>query len=97
MNQQQQAQYERLLRSKRLLPYLLLESGPTESPCAVHQANFGIVLHVEHPFWTSAGFRQYHGCKCRFRGLTYREVKELDARGGVTWEPAPLGKPRGAP
>ena len=44
-------QWDRIQRTKRALPYLVYQLGPSERHRIDHQAKEGLVLPVDHPFW----------------------------------------------
>lgn len=69
-------QWQRIERTKRALPYLLYQLGPSERHRPEHAAKAGLVLPVDDPFWASWMPPNGWGCKCRVRQITAREAGE---------------------
>ena len=77
-------QWQRIQRSKKLLPYLMYELGPSKEHRDDHVAWNGVILPVDDPFWKTHMPPNGWGCKCRVRQLTQRQVDKL---GGVSTRP----------
>lgn len=75
-------QWERIQRTKRVLPYLLRQLGPSVKHRPQHVAWAGTLLPVDDP-WIKAhpcpGAE--HGCKCRYRQIGRVEYERLKAEG----------------
>lgn len=77
-------QWDRVQRTKRALPYLVYQLGPSERHRPAHEAKAGLVLPVDDPFWRTWYPPNGWGCKCHVRQITKREA---DRRGGVSDSP----------
>lgn len=84
-------QWDRIQKGKRSLPYLRAATArdtrvrrPPDSPHSDHRAWDGIILPVDHPFWTRwwvpLGFR----CRCTIIPMTRSQLARYP--GGVTSE-----------
>lgn len=69
-------QWNRIQRTKRALPYLIYQLGPSENHRAQHEAKAGLVLPVDDPFWRKWYPPNGWGCKCHIRQITRREAEE---------------------
>ncbi|SDR07768.1 phage minor head protein [Pseudovibrio sp. Tun.PSC04-5.I4] len=76
--------WERAQRTKAALPYFVYSLGPSQRHRPDHQAQSGITLPVDDPFWdvwfTPNGWR----CKCWVRQISKTEA---DRNGGVSDPP----------
>ncbi|EAU40171.1 prophage MuSo2, F protein, putative [Fulvimarina pelagi HTCC2506] len=70
-------QWERIQRTKRALPYLLYVRSASAEPRAEHLRFVGIILPVDHPFWSTHFPPNGWGCKCSVRQITRREAEQL--------------------
>lgn len=79
-------QWERVQRTKNMLPYLVYELGPSEHhrPHHVDIANAPTILPVDHSYWDTHYPPNGFGCECRLGQITKREA---DGMGGVSAEP----------
>ena len=77
-------QWDRAQRTKRALPYLLYQLGPSEEHREEHVAWAGTLLPIDDPWWTTHMPPNGWGCKCRVRQVSRREAQR---RGGVTKRP----------
>ena len=77
-------QWQRIERSKKSLPYLRYELGPSREHRDAHVAWNGITLPVDDPFWQTHMPPNGWGCKCRVRQLTKTQVDKLN---GVSKRP----------
>ncbi|MGR3433501.1 MAG: phage head morphogenesis protein [Shimia sp.] len=77
-------QWERIQRTKRAMPYLLYQLGPSERHRPHHAAKEGTILPADDPFWEKWFPPSDWGCKCWVRQITQREA---DRRGGVSERP----------
>jgi hypothetical protein len=68
-------QWERIERTKALLPYLLYQLGPSDKHRPLHVQKEGLVLPVDDPFWAEWMPPNGWGCKCWVRQLTAREAQ----------------------
>lgn len=76
-------QWERIERTKRLLPFLEYRLGPSENHRPAHQAKQGLILPVDDPFWDEWMPPNGWGCKCWVRQITRAEAE----RRGVSEAP----------
>ena len=60
-------QWDRITRSKALLPYLVYELGPSTEHRPDHAAWAGLCLTVDDPWWRTHYPPNGWGCKCRVR------------------------------
>jgi Uncharacterized protein, homolog of phage Mu protein gp30 len=74
-------QWERIQRTKKALPYLLYVRTTAADPREEHLDWVGIILPVDHPFWTTHFPPNGWGCKCAVRQITAREAERLLATG----------------
>lgn len=74
-------QWQRIVRTRRALPYLVYELGPSERHRPAHVAMAGIIRPVDDEFWAQAMPPNGWGCKCHVRQIT---KYESDKRGGET-------------
>ena len=77
-------QWERIQRTKRALPYLLYELGPSREHRPEHVSWAGTILPADDSWWRTHYPPNGWGCKCRVRQITRREA---DRRGGPTPRP----------
>lgn len=83
-------QWERIQRSKSMLPYLLYELGPSKEHRPEHAAWAGIILPVDHVFWKTHFTPNGYGCKCRIRQVSRLEAERLLKSGNYTDQPPPV-------
>ncbi|SNS05756.1 Phage Mu protein F like protein [Humidesulfovibrio mexicanus] len=74
-------QWERIQRTKRALPFLLYELGPSREHRPEHAAWAGLMLPVDDPFWRSHYPPNGYGCKCRVRQVSRAEATRLEKSG----------------
>ena len=79
-------QWDRIQRTKQLMPFLLYELGPSRDHRPEHEAWAGTCLPVDHPFWRTAMPPNGWGCKCRVRQIARAERDRLVEAGKVTTE-----------
>ncbi len=90
-------QWERIQRTKRLLPFLLYQVGPSAVHRPEHLAWHGTLLPADDPWWQTHYTPNGIGCKCHIRQVGQREfdrfaaegvpspgIQELDERGRPT-------------
>lgn len=77
-------QWQRIQRTKRALPYLMYQLGPSEKHRPEHAAWDGLILPVDDPFWVAHYPPNGYGCKCRVIQLTRSETER---RGGPSEAP----------
>ena len=75
-------QWERVQRTRDLLPYLVYSLGPSEEHRPEHEAWAGIILPVSDPWWSTHYPPNGWGCRCRVRQVSERERGRLLAREG---------------
>ena len=78
-------QWERVQRTKRVLPYLIYSLGPSVKHRDEHVALEGTILPVDDPFWNSYYPPSGYGCKCRVRQIS---LDEAEREGGISQRPA---------
>lgn len=76
-------QWERIERTKKLLPFLEYRLGPSAEHRAAHAAKAGLILPVDDPFWDEWMPPNGWGCKCWVRQVTRAEA----TRRGVSERP----------
>lgn len=76
-------QWERIERTKKLLPFLEYRLGPSENHRPAHRAKEGLILPVDDPFWDEWMPPNGWGCKCWVRQITRAEAE----RRGVSEAP----------
>lgn len=72
---------ERVLRTKEFIPYLLLQRGPSASPCPVHGRNENLVLAADDPYWRQMPIGHHPACLCIVRQVPKREFQRLKVSG----------------
>jgi hypothetical protein len=77
--------WERIQRTKKLLPYLRYSLGPAEKHRPEHVAWDGLELLVDDPWWETHMPPNGWGCKCWVQQLTKEQV---DSTGGPDEAPA---------
>lgn len=70
-------QWDRIQRTKRALPYLTYQLGPSERHRPHHVTKEGLTLPVDDPFWSTWYPPNGWGCKCWVRQVSRREAEEL--------------------
>lgn len=87
-------QWERIQRTKALLPYLLYRLGPSREHRPEHRRWNGLILPADHPWWAVHYPPNGWGCKCHVRQISRREYQRLADSGGTLTEPPDLGPDR---
>lgn len=82
-------QWDRIQRTKRALPYLLYQLGPSERHRPHHADKEGLVLPVDDPFWLEWFTPNGWGCKCWLRQISRAEAD----RRGISQAPAVESRP----
>lgn len=77
-------QWGRIQRTKKALPYLQYNLGPSVNHRPEHEAWDGIILPVDDPWWDTHFTPNGYGCKCHIRQITKAEAEEI---GGVSERP----------
>ncbi len=77
-------QWERIARTKALLPYLEYRLGASEDHRPHHEDKAGLILPVDHPFWDEWMPPNGWGCKCWVKQIDRREAA---AKGGQSADP----------
>ena len=75
-------QWQRIQRTKKALPFLIYELGPSSEHREQHVAWHGTILPVDDPWWDTHTPMNGWGCKCRVRQISGRERERL-VRDGV--------------
>jgi uncharacterized protein with gpF-like domain len=78
-------QWQRIQRTKKLIPYLLYQLGPSERHREEHVGWAGTLLPIDDPWWDSHYPPNGYNCKCHVIQLTKSRADNL---GGVTKRPA---------
>lgn len=81
-------QWERIQRTKRALPYLQYNLGPSIEHRPEHEARAGLVLPVDDPSWDTWYPPNGWGCKCWVRALTRAEGEDLGVAEAAPESPA---------
>ena len=79
-------QWERAQRTKRALPYLLYELGPSENHRHEHEKWAGTCLPIDDPWWKTHMTPNGWGCKCGVRQVSRSEYQSLLASGKIKTE-----------
>lgn len=77
-------QWQRIQRTKKVLPFLMYALGPSERHREEHVAWAGTILPVDDPWWDEHYCPNGWGCKCHTIQLGRREVER---RGGPSERP----------
>lgn len=77
-------QWDRIERTKRVLPYLVYLLGASRKHRVEHQAKEGLVYPVDHSFWDRWFPPNGWNCKCHVRQISKAEAE----RRGISEEPA---------
>lgn len=78
-------QWGRIQRTKKALPFLQYNLGPSVNHRPEHEAWEGIILPVDDPWWDTHFTPNGYGCKCHIRQISKFETEKL---GGVSERPA---------
>lgn len=81
MNKHYASKLAQAQKTKRVFPYLTIILGPMPEPCSMHGKNKGLVLPVDHPYWTEFPMRETDDCKCSIRQISKHEYAKLKAQG----------------
>ena len=84
-------QWERAQRTKRALPFLLYQLGPSEKHRPEHVQWAGTILPVDDVWWRTHYPPNGWGCKCWVRQISRREAER---RGGRSTRPEAQPVPR---
>lgn len=76
-------QWERIERTKRVMPYLLYQLGPSREHRVEHAGWRGLLLPVDDPFWQAHMPPNGWGCKCWVRQVSQVEAAQLQQAGTV--------------
>ncbi|MDX7814420.1 hypothetical protein SJR96_05205 [Aeromonas caviae] len=83
------AQWQRIQRSKRAMPYLIYQLGPSREPC--HPQWDGVLLPVDDPWWKTHFPPNSSECKCLVRQISKYEYQKILASGKVIAKPTDDG------
>lgn len=76
-------QWDRAQRTKRALPYLIYELGPSKEHRHEHKKWAGTCLPVDDPWWQTHMTPNGWGCACGVRQISEREYQSLIVNGKV--------------
>jgi len=85
-------QWNRIQRSKEILPYLLYANGRSRQHCRDHAALAGICLPVNHRFWNTHFPPNGWGCECFVRQVSHVERERLEKAGKIRTTDPPILK-----
>lgn len=85
------AQWQRIQRSKRAMPYLLYQLGPRREACQLHLKWDGVVLPVDDPWWEQHFPPNSDGCTCGVRQVSKHEHQKILASGKAIASPTDDG------
>lgn len=74
-------QWQRIQRTKRALPFLLYQVGPSVHHREDHLAWHGTLLPADDPWWNSHMPQNGWGCKCHVRQVGRAEFERLQGEG----------------
>jgi uncharacterized protein with gpF-like domain len=77
-------QWERIQKTKRALPYLLYQLGPSEQHRMEHVKWNGVLLPADDPWWDVHMTPNGWGCKCWIRQVSQFEANKLTEGGKVS-------------
>lgn len=77
-------QWERIERTKRVMPYLLYQLGPSMEHRVDHVKWKDTLLPVDDPWWNTHATPNGWGCKCWIRQVSKFEADKLIAEGKVS-------------
>ncbi len=77
-------QWDRIDRTKRVMPYLIYQLGPAREHRAQHVSWNGICLPVDDDFWKTHFTPNGWGCHCWIRQVSNVEYTQLVDAGSVT-------------
>ena len=83
-------QWERIQKSKRVLPQLLYVRTTSSEPRKAHLAFVGLVLPVDDAFWRTHFPPNGWGCKCAVRQISAGEAKRYLSTPGYTDNPGKI-------
>ncbi|WP_153448459.1 structural protein [Vibrio algicola] len=66
-------QWDRIHRTKRVMPNLLLQRGTFILDCAIHEPDNGKVFSVDDEYWTTHPLNEDLTCNCSIRQLSRHE------------------------
>ena len=75
------AQWQRIQRTKRAMPYLLYQLGPRREACGLHLKWDGVLLPVDDPWWKTHFPPNSSECKCWVRQISKYEYQKILASG----------------
>ena len=76
-------QWQRIQRSKRAMPYLKYEIGPSKEHRKEHVQWNGLCLPADDSFWDTHYPQNGWGCKCRVRQVSQVEYDRLNKTGKI--------------
>ena len=76
-------QWDRIQRTKKSLPYLLYELGPSKEHRKEHTQWQGLLLPADDPFWNTHYPQNGWGCKCRVRQVSKGEYDRIKGKHGL--------------
>ncbi|NAX01445.1 hypothetical protein CAG61_06160 [Vibrio sp. V34_P3A8T189] len=77
-------QWERIEKTKRAMPYLLYQLGPSREHRVDHVKLNNMLLPVDDPFWSQFMPPNGWGCKCWVRQVSRIEAERMMAEGKVS-------------
>lgn len=85
------AQWQRIQRTKRAMPYLIYQLGPRRETCELHLKWDGVLLPVDDPWWATHMPPNSWGCTCRVGQVSKYEYQRILASGKVIAKPTADG------
>ncbi len=76
-------QWQRAQRVKKTHPYFVYRLGPSRDHRDQHESWNGVMLPVDHPWWSVHYPPNGWGCKCHIRQITQKEADRLRENGNV--------------
>lgn len=75
-------QWERLRRTARMFPHVILSPGPKATPCPVHPPeDCEWVYRIDSPYWQQKPLCEHEECWCGVRMITATELAGFRLRG----------------
>ncbi|WP_323060714.1 phage head morphogenesis protein [Aeromonas hydrophila] len=75
------AQWQRIQRTKRAMPYLIYQLGPRRETCEQHLQWDGVLLPVDDSWWLTHMPPNSWGCTCWVRQISKFEYQKILASG----------------
>jgi hypothetical protein len=85
------AQWQRIQRTKRAMPYLLYQLGPRREACELHLKWDCVLLPVDDPWWRTHFPPNSNGCTCWVGQISNYEYQKILVSGKAITSPTDDG------